>query len=92
MIRNTVWKPAEQTTCLGFYTLKPYETKPVQFELNQAAPVVRTDIILITSPILKKINILPTRTELEFDKQKDCYIATALVSENVRWKLFEMVI
>jgi hypothetical protein len=72
--------PAEQTTCLGFYTLKPYETKPVQFELNQAAPVVRTDIILITSPILKKINILPTRTELEFDKQKDCYIATALVS------------
>jgi len=32
--------PAEQTTCLGFYALKPYETKPVQFELNQAAPVV----------------------------------------------------
>ena len=50
--------PAEQETCLGHYSLKPYETKPIQFYLHQAAAVVRTDVILITSPILKTVNIL----------------------------------
>ena len=81
-VEHTVYhySPTEQETCLGFYNLKPYETKVIEFELNQAAPVVRTDVILITSPTLKKVNILPTRVEIDFDHKKDCYTAEALIS------------
>ncbi len=61
-VKHTVYhnSPIEQETCLGFYSVKPYETKPT-------AAIVRTDIILITSPTLKKVNILPTRVGIEFD-------------------------
>ena len=55
-------------------------------------------MIFITSPILKKVNILPTRTELEFDHTQDCYVATALGSnltsktiESHVWGHFEIV-
>jgi hypothetical protein len=58
--------PTEQETCLGFYSLKPYGTKP-------AAAVVRTNIILITSSTLKRVNILPTRVSIEFDYKKVFY-------------------
>ena len=74
------YSPTEQETCLGFYNLKPYETKTIDMELNPAAAVVRSDIILITSPTLKKVNIFPTRVGIEFDYKKDCYTAEALVS------------
>jgi hypothetical protein len=57
--------PTEQETCLGFYSLKPNGTKP-------AAAVVQTNIILITSSTLKKVNILPTRVGIKFDYKKVC--------------------
>ncbi len=67
------YSPTEQETCLGFYSLKPYETKTIDMELNPAAAVVRSNIILITSPTLKKVNIFPTRVGIEFDYKKDCF-------------------
>jgi hypothetical protein len=71
-VEHTVYhnSPTEQETCLRFYSVKPYETKPT-------AAIVRTDIILITSPTLKKVNILPTRVGI-FDYKRDRYIAEAL--------------
>jgi hypothetical protein len=67
-VKHTVYhnSPTEQETCLGFYSLRPYETKP-------AAAVVRTNIILITSSTLKRVNILPTRVGIEFDYKKVCH-------------------
>jgi len=65
--------PTEQETCLGFYSLKPYGTKP-------AAAIVRTNIILITSPTLKKVNILPTKVGIEFDYKRFVTQAEVLVS------------
>jgi hypothetical protein len=49
-------------------------------KLNPAAAVVRANLILITSPTLKQVNILPTRVGIKFDYKKDCYTAEALVS------------
>ncbi len=65
--------PTEQETCLGFHSLKPYGTKP-------AAAIVRTNIILITSPTLKKVNILPTKVGIEFDYKRFVTQAEVLVS------------
>ena len=65
--------PTEQETCLGFYSLKPYGTKPT-------TAIVRTNIILITSPTLKKVNILPTKVGIEFDYKRFVTQAEVLVS------------
>jgi hypothetical protein len=67
-VEQTVYhnSPTEQETCLGFYSLKPYGTKP-------EAAVVRTNIISIASSTLKRVNILPTRVGIEFDYKKVCY-------------------
>jgi hypothetical protein len=67
-VEHTIYhnSPTEQETCLGFYSLKPYGTKP-------AAAVVQTNIILIASSTLQRVNILPTRVGLEFDYKKVCY-------------------
>jgi hypothetical protein len=40
--------PSEIFTCKAEYTLEPYETKNVDFYLHCAAPVIRTEEILIT--------------------------------------------
>jgi hypothetical protein len=49
-------------------------------EQNPAAAVVRTNIILITSPTLKKVNILPTKVGIEFDYKRFVTQAEVLVS------------
>ena len=74
------FSPAEQETCRANYDLKPFESATVMFTLNKAAPVVRTDIILITASTLNTINILPSRVDLEFDVVRDCYTASAYIS------------
>jgi hypothetical protein len=79
-VEHTVYhnSPTEQETCLEFYCLKPYETKPLIWNKNPAAAVVRTNIILIASSTLKRVNILPTRVGTEFGYKRDRYIAEAL--------------
>ena len=53
-------------TCTGTMILEPFEMKEVDFYLNEAAPVIRTDRILITSQYWNTVNLIPTRSELEF--------------------------
>ena len=42
--------------------LKPFQKKAVNFYLNPAAPVIRTDIILISPVYLGTVSIIPSRT------------------------------
>jgi len=67
-------------TCTANCTLEPHETQTVEFYLTPAAPVLRNDNILITSMTWDSINIIPSKSELEFDYEKDCYVATGLVA------------
>ena len=60
-------------------SLKPYEKKAVNFYLSSAAPVLRTDIVLISSIYLGTVQIIPSRTELSFDAKVNAYFGTALV-------------
>ena len=72
--------------------------KTIAMEQNPAAAVVRTNIILITSPTLKKVNILPTRVGIEFDFKKVCHTSWSLsfkpTSHHIRrhvWKHVEVI-
>ena len=60
-------------------SLKPYEKRAVNFYLNPAAPVLRTDIILISPIYLGTVRIIPSRTEITFDAKENAYYGTALV-------------
>jgi hypothetical protein len=71
--------PSEIFTCKAEYTLEPYETKSVDFYLHCAAPVIRTEEILITSIEIDLIHILPSKSDLEFVPEKNCYMATGCI-------------
>jgi len=71
--------PIGAYTCSTYCNLEPFETKEVQFELNSAAPVIRKDFVLITAEKWNSINIIPSRSDLIFDPEKDCYLASACV-------------
>jgi len=73
-------KPSNSLTCMCNYELDPYETMDVMFELNPAAPVIKTDYILITSQQWGQINIIPSKSDLEFDYSKDCYLASGRIA------------
>ena len=59
--------------------LKPFQKKAVNFYLNPAAPVLRTDVILISPIYLGTVSIIPSRTEISFDEKSQTYYGTALV-------------
>ena len=60
-------------------SLKPFEKKAVSFLLNPAAPVLRTDIILISPIYMGTVRIIPSRSEITFDAKENAYYGTALV-------------
>jgi hypothetical protein len=67
--------PRDLYTCEANCTLAPFECLDVEFMLPPAAPVVRKDIILITSQSWDTISILPSRSDLEFVQSKEAYSA-----------------
>ncbi len=73
--------PRKLNICTAYnITLGPYEVKSVRFELSSSAPVIRTDIILITSAEWDTVTIIPTRTNLELISPNQNYCAEALVA------------
>ena len=73
-------------------SLKPYEKKAVNFYLSSAAPVLRTDIVLISSIYLGTVQIIPSRTELSFDAKVNAYFGTALVCNTSNQDLIATVV
>ena len=66
--------PRATDNCTALIHLKPLECHTVKFMLNTAAQVIRTDWILITNKFWDTVNIVPSRTELEFSHKDGCYI------------------
>jgi hypothetical protein len=66
--------PHELFSCNIEYDLKPYENKTVQVWLHPAAPVIRTDEVLITSREVDLVQIVPSKSDLNYD-----YCATVLL-------------
>jgi hypothetical protein len=69
--------PYELFSCNIEYDLKPYENKIVQVWLHPAAPVIRTDEVLITSREVDLVQIIPSKSDLNYDYTQECYCASA---------------
>ena len=69
--------PTEASQAYCEYELDPLETQDGIFYLNPAAPVIRSDRILITAMGWDTVNIVPSSSEIEFDSMSDSYVATA---------------
>jgi hypothetical protein len=59
--------------------LEPNSSAPVTIFLDSAAPVVRTDEVLITSYSYSTLQAMASKSDLVFDHKNDCFTATALV-------------
>lgn len=57
--------PEDLFSCVGTCILEPYEMKSIEFFLSPAAPVLRTDHILITGKEWDTISIIPSRSDIE---------------------------
>jgi hypothetical protein len=69
--------PYELFSCNIEYDLKPYENKTVQVWLHPATPAIRTDEVLITSREVDLVQIVPSKSDLNYDHTRECYCATA---------------
>jgi len=72
--------PSELDIATGHYDLAGFETKTIEFHLHPAAPVIRTDIILISPKKLCTAHILESRSSLYFNSELDCFIAQAAIT------------
>ena len=67
-------------TCHASVRLGPLEVTEVEFFLPQWALVVRTKFVLITGQCWDTVNIIPSRSDLEFNQDLHCYIATRCIA------------
>ena len=77
--------------CTAEVDILPFETKPVQFNLHAAAPVIRTDFILIESFEWDTIHILPSRSPLTFNPITHSYQGTAQVANLVSTRVTKTI-
>jgi hypothetical protein len=72
--------PSKLFMCQAQCTLGPYEIAEVEFSLPPAAPIIRTDHILISNQEWDTVSIFPTRSDVEFSTGKGCYTAVGCVA------------
>jgi len=71
--------PKDIYFCAATCTLDPYEVREIEFFLSKAAPVIRTDHILITGQVWDTISLIPTRSDLEYLPFLEKYAASGCV-------------
>ncbi len=79
--------PRDLNSCTAYYSLNPGESGEFDFYLNKAAQVIRRDQILITACQLDYIAISPSKTVLEFNRTRDCYVGTAFVTNTSQFRM-----
>ena len=84
--------PRELSTCEAHCTLMPNEIQEVEFRLQSAANVIRTDIILITSIYWDTVCIIPSRSELEYAPSIHAYTAMGQVINTSNQKIQTKII
>jgi hypothetical protein len=67
-------KPSELYICEGICDLKPLGQENIRFTLSAAAPVIRTDHVLITAIDIGPIGIIPSRTYIEYSESLGAYV------------------
>ena len=72
--------PKDIFSCVATCILEPYEVREVEFFLSPAAPILRTDHILITGQSWDTISVYPTRSDVELVHPLDVYSASGCVA------------
>jgi len=72
--------PEEIFTAEANYSLSPYEVANLEFRLHSAAPVVRTQEVILESDTWQNVHVMASKSGLEFDQKLDGYVATACVT------------
>jgi hypothetical protein len=78
-IKTYFESPRQLNTCKGEYHLEPHSTAAVEVFLNSAAPVIRTDEILISPYSWANVQIMDSKSDLTYDVKKDCFKATMCI-------------
>ncbi len=71
--------PADIYNCSAHVSLGPNQSDDIEFTLNPAAPVLRTDHVLISSVDIENIGIIPSRSDFTFCQGIEAYTAQAKV-------------
>ena len=86
--------PKDLFLCHGTCILEPYEVRDIEFYLSKAAPVIRTDHILISGQAWDTVSIIPSRSDLEYVPGIQRYSATGRVvnlsNERVKCQVTEI--
>ena len=85
-------EPSTIYQCVGTCGVEPGEIQEIEFYLHPAAVVVRNDYVLTSGTLWWDLNVLPTRSDLEYVPYLDCYVATGYVTntgtEYLRSKIY----
>ena len=80
-ICTVYYDPSENLyQCKAKVSLGPNETQDVTISLPRIAPIISTDLILITSIRWDNILITPSRSDVEYISGQDHFVATAQVT------------
>jgi hypothetical protein len=60
-------------TCRGEYNLGPFSSTEVELHLHPAAPVVRKDEVLVSSFSWSSVQLMESKSDLQFDERLDCF-------------------
>jgi hypothetical protein len=72
-------KPSELFICEGVCDLKPLGQDNIFFTLSPAAPVIRTDNVLITATTIGPVGIIPSKTNIEYSESLGAYVGTGRI-------------
>jgi hypothetical protein len=67
--------PGALYTCKGTYSLGPYSSTEIELKLHPAAPVLRFEEILISSHDWSNVQLMESKSDLDFDEHNNCYTA-----------------
>jgi hypothetical protein len=65
--------------CRGRYSLGLHECGEVDLYLHPAAPVNRINEILVKSSIWSQVQIMETKTDINFDENLNCFKARGFI-------------
>jgi hypothetical protein len=79
VLKTYYTSPGSLFICRGRYDLGPYECGEVELYLHPAAPVIRINEILVRSFIWTQVQIMETKTDLEFEENLNCFKAKGFI-------------
>jgi Reverse transcriptase (RNA-dependent DNA polymerase)/RNase H-like domain found in reverse transcriptase/Integrase zinc binding domain len=79
VLKTYYTSPGSLFVCRGRYSLDPYECGEIDLFLHPAAPVIRINEILVKSYIWSQVQIMETKTDINFDENLNCFKARGFI-------------